>query len=247
MSSRNRDNVLVVVDKATRMVHLAPCSKSINAIDSGELLWNTVVKVHGIPRVIYSDRGSQFIGVSWQELWRLTRTRLACSTAYHPQTRGVVERMNSVVSQIVRCLLHNIGNLKDWEKTLLTIELVINLLPNQSIGFSPSYLNYAYEPMTPIQLLKGDKEVKIESIGSFVRRVKSDWELGRENSKKSVDLQAKHYNKKQRDIEFDVGELVLLSTRNLKMKGIPKKLKKRFVGPFKIEQRIGQQTYRFSL
>ena len=75
MSSRNRDNVLVVVDKATRMVHLAPCSKSINATDTGKLLWNTVVKLHGIARVIYSDRGSQFIAGSWRELWRLTGTR----------------------------------------------------------------------------------------------------------------------------------------------------------------------------
>ena len=56
-SSRNRDSILVVVDKATRMVHLAPCSKGINATDTARLLWNTVVKLHGVPRVIYSDRG----------------------------------------------------------------------------------------------------------------------------------------------------------------------------------------------
>ena len=174
VSSRNRDSVLVVVDKATRMVHLAPCSKSINATDTGKLLWNTVVKLHGIPRVIYSDIGSQFIAGSWRELWRLTGTRLSYSTAYHPQTQGVVERINSVICQTVRCLLHDIGNSKDWEKTLPTVELVINSLPNQSTGFSPFYLNYGYEPVTPIQLIKGDEEIKTESIGSFVSRVKSD-------------------------------------------------------------------------
>ena len=81
MSSRNHDSVLVVVDKATRMAHLAPCSKSINATDTGKLLWNTIVKSHCIPRVIYSDRGSQFIAGSWRELWLLTGTRLAYSTA----------------------------------------------------------------------------------------------------------------------------------------------------------------------
>ena len=162
-----RDSVLVIVDKATRTVHLAPCSKSINATDTGKLLWNTVVKLHDIPRVIYSDRGSQFVAGSWRELWRLTGTRLAYSTAYHPQTQGVVERMNSVVSQTVRCLLHNIGNSKDWEKTLPTVELLINSLPNQSTGFSPFYLNYVYEPMTPIQLLKCDEEIKTESIRFF--------------------------------------------------------------------------------
>ena len=56
-SSRNRDSILVVVDKATKMVHLAPCSKGINATDTARLLWNTVVKLHGAPRVIYSDGG----------------------------------------------------------------------------------------------------------------------------------------------------------------------------------------------
>ena len=98
MSSRNHDSVLVTRDKATRMVHLAPCSKSINATDTRKLLWNTAVKLYGIPRVIYSDRGSQYIAGSWRELWRLTGTRLAYSTAYDPRTQGVVERMNSVVS-----------------------------------------------------------------------------------------------------------------------------------------------------
>ena len=57
-SSRNRDSILVVVDKATRMVHLAPCNKGINATDIAQLLWNTVAKLHGVPKVIYNDRGS---------------------------------------------------------------------------------------------------------------------------------------------------------------------------------------------
>ena len=155
--------------------------------------------------------------------------------------------MNSVVSQTIRCLLHDIGNPKDWEKTLPNVELVINSLPNQSTGFSPFYLNYGYEPVTPIQLLRGGEEVKTKSIDSFVRRVKSDCELAKENLKRSVDLQAKYCNKNHKDIEFNVGELVLLSTRNLRMNGIPEKLKKRFVGPFKVEQRIGQQVYKLSL
>ena len=240
MSSRNRDSVLIIIDKATRMVHLVPCSKTINATDTGKLLRNTVVKLHGIPRVIYSDRGSQFAAGSWRELWRLTGTKLAYSTAYHPQAQGVVERMNSVVLQTVRCILHDRGNPKDWEKTLPTIELVINSLPNQSTGFSPFYWNYGYEPITPIQLLKGDEEIRTESVGSFMRRVTSDWELAKEILKQSIDLQTKYYNGRHRDVEFNAGELVLLSTRNSNMKGIPRNLKKRFVGPFKTKQRIGQ-------
>ena len=57
-SATGRDTILVTVDKATRMVHLTPCRKNITATGTAQLLWNTVVRYHGLPRVIYSDRGS---------------------------------------------------------------------------------------------------------------------------------------------------------------------------------------------
>ena len=58
--SGNKDTVVTAVDKATRMVHLVPCRQSITATATARFLWSTVVKLHGIPRVIYSDRGAQF-------------------------------------------------------------------------------------------------------------------------------------------------------------------------------------------
>ena len=75
----------------------------------------------------------------------------------------------------------------------------------------------------------------------------SDWRLARKNLEKSVRLQAKYYNKKHRDVQFREGDLVLLSTRNLRLKGIPTKLQKRFVGPFRILDTVGQQAYRLAL
>ena len=105
-SSRNRDSILVVVDKETRMVHMATCSQGINATDTSRLLWNTVVKLHDFPTVIHSDRESHFTPESWRELWRLNSTKISYSTAYNPQTQGVAERMNSVIEQCIRCLIH---------------------------------------------------------------------------------------------------------------------------------------------
>ena len=67
--------MLTIVDKATRMVHLVPCHKNITAVATAKLLWLNVVKLHGIPRAIYSDRGPQFTANSWRELWRLTGTK----------------------------------------------------------------------------------------------------------------------------------------------------------------------------
>ena len=152
--------------------------------------------------------------------------------------------MNEVVGQTLRCLLHNTNEVKTWEILLPTVELVINFLPNSSIGFSLFYLNYGYEPITPIELLRGDELAKTESVAYFVQRVASDWKLARENLDRSVRLQAKYYDKKHRDIGYKVGDLALLSTRNLKVKGTPGKLQKRFVGPFRVIETIGEQVLR---
>ena len=101
--------------------------------------------------------------------------------------------------------------------------------------------------MMPIQLLKGDESTKMESVASFVQRVTSDWNLARENLQRSIGLQQKYYDQKHRDVHYSVGDLVLLSTGNLRMKGTPAKLQRRFVGPFKVIETIGQQAYKLSL
>ena len=174
LTANNRDTILVTVDKVTRMVHLAPCRKNIIAIRIAQLLWNTVIRYHGVPWVIYSDRGAQFIAKSWQELWRIIGTKLGFSSTYRPQTQGVVERMNAVVSQTLRCLIHDRKNAKRWEILLPMVEMAINSSPNQSTGVSPFFLNYGYKPVMPIQLLRGDESPKTESVAFFIQRVTSD-------------------------------------------------------------------------
>ena len=99
-----KDSILTVVDKATRMVHLIPCRKTTTADEAAKMYWDNIVRLHGVPTVLYSDRGTQFTSQFWKTLWGLTGTQLRYSTAYHPQTQGVVERMNAVVGQMLRCI-----------------------------------------------------------------------------------------------------------------------------------------------
>ena len=83
--SRNgEDSIMVVVDCATKMVHLVLCRKTITAVGATELYWRSIVKLHGVPKAIHADRGPQFIGAVWKGLWSLTGTSLRYGTAYHP-------------------------------------------------------------------------------------------------------------------------------------------------------------------
>ena len=147
------------------------------------------------------------------------------------------------MGQLLRCTIHeNKGG--NWEILLPTVEMTINSLPNSSTGYSPFYLNYGYHPTVPIELLKGDEETKIEAVDSFVSRVQNVWNHAKKNLMQSVQTQAKYYNEKHREVEYDVGDLVLLSSKNLSFKGVPTK---KFVGPFEIVEKIGTQTYRLKL
>ena len=83
----------------------------------------------------------------------------------------MVERMNSVVSQTLRCLIHGLENEKNWRQILPTVEMSINSLPNRSTGFSPFFLNYGYHPVAPVHLLDNSTEHRVESVQNFVTRI----------------------------------------------------------------------------
>ena len=154
--------------------------------------------------------------------------------------------MNAVVGQLLRCTIHeNKGG--NWEILLPTVEMTINSLPNSSTGYSPFYLNYGYHPTVPIELLKGDEETKLEAVDSFVSRVQNVWNHAKKKLMQFVQTQANYYNKKHREVEHNVGDLVLLSSKSLSFKGVPTKLKKKFLGPFEIVEKIGTQAYRLKL
>ena len=80
--------ILMVVDRATKMVHLVAVNQTITAVETAHVYWNFVGKLHGIPHSVVSDRDPRFVSKFWQEMWRLLGKKLRMSNAHHPQTDG---------------------------------------------------------------------------------------------------------------------------------------------------------------
>ena len=136
LTRNKKDSIFTVVDKATRTVHSVPCRKDVTVADTARLVWQHIVILHGIPQLIFPGRGTQFTSHFWQQLWKMTSTNLKFSNSYHPQTQGVVEKMNSIVSQTLRFLITEIG-IKYWEQLFSIVEMTINSSPNSSTGHTP--------------------------------------------------------------------------------------------------------------
>ncbi|MBW0521063.1 hypothetical protein O181_060778 [Austropuccinia psidii MF-1] len=93
---------LVIVDKHRKTPILLPCHKDYTAMDTAPLLWNRVIYHTGLFKNIISDRDPKLKYVLWTNIHRLFRTKLSFSTAYHPQTDGLAERMIQNLGDMIR-------------------------------------------------------------------------------------------------------------------------------------------------
>ncbi|MBW0477817.1 hypothetical protein O181_017532 [Austropuccinia psidii MF-1] len=84
---------LIIVDRFSKSMRVLPCHKEDTAMDTTLLFWNSIIYTCGVPKIIVIDRDSKFTSELWKNLYDMLGTKLAFSTAYHPQTDGLAERM----------------------------------------------------------------------------------------------------------------------------------------------------------
>ena len=104
--SQGKNTILVVVDRLSKSAHFLALTHPFSAKMVAEKFVDGVVKLHGMPSSIISDRDPIFISNFWREFFKLSGTQLKMSSAYHPQTDGQIKVVNRCVEQYLRCLVH---------------------------------------------------------------------------------------------------------------------------------------------
>ncbi|WOH00637.1 hypothetical protein DCAR_0520008 [Daucus carota subsp. sativus] len=142
--SAGKEVILIMVDKLTKYGHFIALNHPYTATVVAQKVLDTVVKLHGPPKVIISDRGPVFVSSFWRELFKAMGTQVSLSTAYHPQTDGQTERVNQCLEMYLRC----VTGLKpqSWCSWLPMAELWNNTCHHSAIGMSPFKALYNQDP-----------------------------------------------------------------------------------------------------
>jgi hypothetical protein len=125
------DSIWVIIDRLSKVAHFIPVKTTYKGAKLVKLYIARIVCLHGVPKKIVSDRGTQFTSRFWEKLHKAMDTNLNFSSAYHPQT----ERVNQILEDMLRACAWK--DKKSWDKCLPYVEFSYNNSYQKSLKMSP--------------------------------------------------------------------------------------------------------------
>jgi hypothetical protein len=226
--------ILTVVDRFSKYCHFIPLAHPYSAESVAQAFFKEIVRLHGMPQSMVSDRDSVFTSTFGQELMRLSGAKLHMTSTFHPQSDGQTEAANKVIVMYLRCFTGD--RPKQWLRWLPWAEYIYNTAYQSSLRDTPFKVVYGRDPPSIRSYEPGEMRVAAMAKTMAAREeLLADVRMRLEQAQA---IQKKFYDKLHRPVSYAVGDWVLLRLRQRAASSLPQlskgKLKPRFVGPYRI-------------
>jgi hypothetical protein len=225
------------------MATFIPTTTDISAPEFAALFHESIELQYGSPRGIVSDRDTRITSKFWAEVCAYSLIKRRMSTAFHPQTDGQTEILNRILQNYLRA--YTSLEQMNWAKLLPSAEFTYNNSWSSTTKTTPFMALYGYNLELRFDIEDAATKGETPAARDRILRLQELRDRLKEELLKSQERQAKYYNQKHQPKLFKRGELVKLSTRNLRLKD--KKLQPRWIGPLRVLERIGSQAYKLAL
>ncbi|KAJ9568381.1 hypothetical protein OSB04_004347 [Centaurea solstitialis] len=245
--SKGFDVILVVVDRLSKYCHFIALKHPITARHLADVFVREIIRLHGIPKTVLSDRDPLFLSKFWQEIFALQGSHLKFSSAYHPETDGQTEVVNRSLETYLRCFAAE--QPKMWSYWLPWAEFWHNTAYHVSTNTTPFDIVYGRPPPTVLQFIPG--EISCELVAQdlsdrdeALKQLKYHLTRAQARMKSTAD-------KHRRDVDFAIGDRVFLKLRPHRQQSVVRrinqKLAARYYGPFPIIAKVGSVAYKLQL
>jgi hypothetical protein len=242
LTTRKKDSIWVIVDRLTKTAHFIAVHTTYSVHQYAKLYMDQIVHLHGIPKNIISDRGTQFV----EQLHEFLGTKLIRSSSYHPQTDGQTERINQILEDMLRARILHFD--KSWDKCLSLAEFSYNNSYQASLKMAPFDALYGRSCRT---LLNWSETGEMALFGSeLVKVAEEKVQVISENLKMAQMRQKSYHDTGTAPRHFEVGDYVYIKvspTKGVQRFGVKGKLAPHYIGPYEVIEVCGPVAYRIQL
>jgi transposase InsO family protein len=179
LTARKKDSIWVIVDRLTKTAHFIAVHTTYSVQQYAEIYMDQIVHLHGIPKTIISDRGTQFVAHFWEQLHECLGTKLICSSSYHLQTDGQTERINQILEDMLRASILHFDN--SWDKCLSLAEFSYNNSYQDSLKMALFDALYGRRCRTPLNWSEAEERTLLGP--NLVKDAEEKVQVIRENLK----------------------------------------------------------------
>jgi hypothetical protein len=246
-SSTGYTVIMVVVDRLTKYAHFVALKHPFSVVSVAKEFVANVVRLHGIPNSIVSDRDKVFISAFWRTLFNLQGTKLCMSSSYHPQTDGQTEVVNRTLEQYLRCFAGD--QPRKWVEWIPWAEFSYNTSIHSSTKMTPFEAVYGIPPPNLLTYIPGT--YRVQAVDEYLRdrdTILHDLCHNLQMAQNRMKCQADQH---RREVTFNVGDYVYLKLQPYRQTSVAfrasLKLAPRFFGPYKVLEKVGLVAYKLAL
>lgn len=239
------DSILVIVDRLTKMAHYVPALSTWTAEDLTQVWMRDVVRLHGVPKLVISDRGVLMKSKTWDTFCHYLASQRGLSSAYHPETDGQTEKQNQTLEQYLRC--YCCLEQDDWAIWLSVAEFAYNDSVHSTTTISPFRAYHGADPRGPNwpgQPLGEGEAPLAKGIAAKVLALQRECKA---KITAATAYQKKYADRKRMHLTLSVGDKVLVSNRHIRSTRPKKKLDWKYLGPGTVTKVITPVTYQIDL